>query len=121
VVEGSGIATINGHKNKLKAGTIVLIEAGDRHEIRNTGRTLLKTVNVYVPPAIATKRQSFRPVAAPPEHSPMARPSKVPKQLQPMLATLIDAPFDSKDWVFENKWDGFRLVAKIENQSVTLY
>ena len=51
MVEGSGIATINGHKNKLKAGTIVLIEAGDRHEIRNTGRTLLKTVNVYVPPA----------------------------------------------------------------------
>jgi bifunctional non-homologous end joining protein LigD len=38
-----------------------------------------------------------------------------------MLATLIDAPFDSKDWVFENKWDGFRLVAKIEDRSVTLY
>jgi bifunctional non-homologous end joining protein LigD len=38
-----------------------------------------------------------------------------------MLATLIDAPFDSKDWVFETKWDGFRLVAKIENGSVTLY
>ena len=51
----------------------------------------------------------------------MARPSKVPKPLQPMLATLIDAPFDSHDWVFETKWDGFRLVAKIENRSVTLY
>ena len=51
----------------------------------------------------------------------MARPSKVPKPLQPMLATLIDAPFDSKDWVFETKWDGFRLVAKIEKARVTLY
>jgi mannose-6-phosphate isomerase-like protein (cupin superfamily) len=51
VIEGSGTAIINGHKTKLKAGTIVLIEAGDRHEIRNTGRTLLKTVSVYVPPA----------------------------------------------------------------------
>jgi mannose-6-phosphate isomerase-like protein (cupin superfamily) len=51
VVEGSGIAIINGHKTALKAGTIVLIEAGDRHEIRNTGRSLLKTVSVYVPPA----------------------------------------------------------------------
>jgi bifunctional non-homologous end joining protein LigD len=38
-----------------------------------------------------------------------------------MLATLIDAPFDGKDWVFETKWDGFRLVAKIEDGSVTLY
>jgi mannose-6-phosphate isomerase-like protein (cupin superfamily) len=51
VTEGSGVAIINGHKTRLKAGTIVLIEAGDRHEIRNTGRTLLKTVSVYVPPA----------------------------------------------------------------------
>ena len=51
----------------------------------------------------------------------MARPSKVPKALQPMLATLIDAPFDSRDWVFETKWDGFRLVAKMEKGRVTLY
>jgi len=51
----------------------------------------------------------------------MARVSKVPKLLQPMLATLIDAPFDSEDWVFETKWDGFRLVARIEEGHVTLY
>jgi bifunctional non-homologous end joining protein LigD len=52
---------------------------------------------------------------------PMARPSKVPKPLQPMLATLINAPFDDPAWVFETKWDGFRLVALIENRSVTLF
>jgi mannose-6-phosphate isomerase-like protein (cupin superfamily) len=51
VVEGSGAAVINGRSVQLKSGKIVLIEAGDRHEIRNTGRTLLKTVSVYVPPA----------------------------------------------------------------------
>jgi ATP dependent DNA ligase-like protein/WD40 domain-containing protein len=36
-------------------------------------------------------------------------------------ATLIDAPFDNRDWVFETKWNGFRRVAKIENCSVILY
>jgi mannose-6-phosphate isomerase-like protein (cupin superfamily) len=51
VVEGTGAAIINGHKTILKTGMMVLIEAGDRHEIRNTGRSLLKTVSVYVPPA----------------------------------------------------------------------
>jgi bifunctional non-homologous end joining protein LigD len=51
----------------------------------------------------------------------MARPSKVPKPLQPMLATLIDAPFDDPAWVFETKWDGFRMVARIEKHRVTLY
>lgn len=54
VVEGAGAAIINGRKLALKAGTLVLIEAGDTHEIRNTGRGLLKTVNVYLPPAYDT-------------------------------------------------------------------
>lgn len=51
VLEGTGAAIINGHKISLRPGRMVLIEAGDRHEIRNTGRSLLKTVSVYVPPA----------------------------------------------------------------------
>jgi mannose-6-phosphate isomerase-like protein (cupin superfamily) len=51
VTEGTGTAIINGHKLALKAGALVLIEVGDTHEIRNTGRGLLKTVNVYLPPA----------------------------------------------------------------------
>jgi mannose-6-phosphate isomerase-like protein (cupin superfamily) len=51
VTEGTGTAIINGHKTTLKPGKILLIEAGDRHEIRNTGRSLLKTISVYVPPA----------------------------------------------------------------------
>jgi bifunctional non-homologous end joining protein LigD len=38
-----------------------------------------------------------------------------------MLATPTDAPFDDAGWVFEDKYDGFRMVAKIERGSVTLY
>jgi bifunctional non-homologous end joining protein LigD len=51
----------------------------------------------------------------------MPRESKLPRHLQPMLAVLTDAPFDDPAWVFESKWDGFRMVASIENGSVTLY
>jgi bifunctional non-homologous end joining protein LigD len=51
----------------------------------------------------------------------MTRAQKLPKPVQPMLATLTDAPFDDADWVFETKWDRFRLVATIEKRSVTLY
>ena len=38
-----------------------------------------------------------------------------------MLATLVDQPFDSKDWVYETKWDGFRLVAEVRRDSVRLF
>ena len=30
-----------------------------------------------------------------------------------MLATLVDQPFDSKDWLYETKWDGFRVIAEV--------
>jgi mannose-6-phosphate isomerase-like protein (cupin superfamily) len=51
VVTGTGEAVINKRKSALKAGSLLLIERGDLHEIRNTGKGLLRTLNMYVPPA----------------------------------------------------------------------
>ena len=51
VESGTGVAIINGRRFTLRSGVLVLIERGDRHEIRNTGRTPLRTLNIYVPPA----------------------------------------------------------------------
>ena len=51
VMSGRGLAVVNGKRHRLRAGSLVLIERGDEHEIRNTGRTGLKTLNIYVPPA----------------------------------------------------------------------
>jgi bifunctional non-homologous end joining protein LigD len=51
----------------------------------------------------------------------MGRVSTLPKRLQPMLATLTDGPFDDPGWIFEDKYDGFRMVAKIESGKATLY
>jgi len=41
--------------------------------------------------------------------------------VKPMLATLVDAPFDDEAWVFETKWDGFRLIAQAAPGHATLY
>jgi ATP-dependent DNA ligase len=51
----------------------------------------------------------------------MSRTSTLPKSLQPMLATLTDAPFDDTGWVFEDKYDGFRMIAEIRRGKVALY
>jgi mannose-6-phosphate isomerase-like protein (cupin superfamily) len=53
VQAGRGTAIVNGSRYALRAGTLLLIERGDRHQIRNTGRTPLRTLNIYVPPAYA--------------------------------------------------------------------
>jgi len=46
----------------------------------------------------------------------MPRPAFVP----PMLATLVAAPFDDPDWLFEVKWDGFRVEAIVDGGSTQL-
>ena len=51
VVSGTGVAKVNKRRHALKPGSLLLIEHGDEHEVRNAGRGLLKTLNFYVPPA----------------------------------------------------------------------
>jgi mannose-6-phosphate isomerase-like protein (cupin superfamily) len=59
VVSGTGMAVVNGESVELRAGTLVLIQRGDRHEIRNTGGASLKTLNVYVPPAYTAEGEEL--------------------------------------------------------------
>jgi bifunctional non-homologous end joining protein LigD len=40
--------------------------------------------------------------------------------LQPMLATLVDEPFDNGQWLYEVKWDGYRAVAFVNKKKVEL-
>jgi bifunctional non-homologous end joining protein LigD len=50
-------------------------------------------------------------------------PARPPYPLKPMLATLVDKPFDGDDWVFEVKWDGYRAIGQVERdgKEVKLY
>src|SRR3546814_15320022 len=41
--------------------------------------------------------------------------------VKPMLATLTSGPFSRNDWLFENKWDGYRVVARLAGDKVWLY
>ncbi|MCI0911330.1 DNA ligase D [Pseudomonas putida] len=69
-----------------------------------------------------------------PRQSPSAKPAKVPKrkssgagkktalpgQLQPQLATLVDSP-PAGDWRYEVKFDGYRVLARIDGEDVRLF
>jgi mannose-6-phosphate isomerase-like protein (cupin superfamily) len=50
VISGVGKATISGKKINLVPGMLLLIEAGEPHEIVNTGDKPLETLNIYAPP-----------------------------------------------------------------------
>lgn len=51
VVSGTGTAKVAGKRLRLRSRTLLLIERGDPHELKNTGRSPLRTINIYVPPA----------------------------------------------------------------------
>ena len=46
---------------------------------------------------------------------------RVPFRVQPMLATLVREPFHRPGWVYEEKYDGYRIVAYKEGNRVTLF
>ena len=45
---------------------------------------------------------------------------KMPKLSKPMLATMMDKPFDEKGWLYEIKWDGYRAVSYLDNGDVEI-
>jgi mannose-6-phosphate isomerase-like protein (cupin superfamily) len=51
VLSGNGEATVERRRFKLKPGSLLFIERKEKHEVRNTGRALLRTLNFYSPPA----------------------------------------------------------------------
>ena len=49
-----------------------------------------------------------------------ARETRMPAQVEPMMATLTTKAFDDPDWLFEIKWDGFRVQAVVRDGEVRL-
>ena len=45
---------------------------------------------------------------------------RIPIRVRPMLALLVPAPFHGPGWVFEEKYDGIRILAYKEGSKVTL-
>jgi bifunctional non-homologous end joining protein LigD len=39
----------------------------------------------------------------------------LPEFVIPMMASVVKEPFDSPDWIFETKLDGFRTIAVIDS------
>lgn len=50
VEEGSGVAVIDGVRTEIRAGFAVVVPAGAKHNIVNTGNKSMKLYTLYAPP-----------------------------------------------------------------------
>jgi mannose-6-phosphate isomerase-like protein (cupin superfamily) len=65
VLAGSGRATIGKtlramREVRLVESSLLIIERGELHQIKNTGRKTLRTINVYLPPAYDSQGQPLK-------------------------------------------------------------
>ncbi|HEY6253882.1 MAG TPA: non-homologous end-joining DNA ligase [Candidatus Angelobacter sp.] len=49
-----------------------------------------------------------------------AHEAGLPRTIHPMLATLVEDPFDDPQWLFEIKWDGYRAVSYLQKGKAEL-
>jgi len=54
------------------------------------------------------------------EAARLGHKAPMPRVIHPMLATLVDGPFDDPQWLYEIKWDGYRAVTFLEHGVVRL-
>ncbi len=59
--------------------------------------------------------------SASPASAAGAKKVKMPATLSPMLATLVDSAPTGEDWVHEVKFDGYRMVCRIDHGDVHVY
>ncbi|MFZ6649344.1 DNA ligase D [Undibacterium sp. TJN25] len=73
------------------------------HDDGNDGQASGTTINTSKPPAAAKK-------------------AALPASLKPELATLVDnAPADASGWTFEVKFDGYRILSRVDHGKIKLF
>lgn len=50
IEEGTGEISIDGTRSKVESGSAMIVPAGSRHNLRNTGADVLKLYTLYAPP-----------------------------------------------------------------------
>jgi mannose-6-phosphate isomerase-like protein (cupin superfamily) len=50
VEEGKGVVSIDGHETPIESDSGIVVPAGARHNVRNTGKETMKLYTIYAPP-----------------------------------------------------------------------
>jgi bifunctional non-homologous end joining protein LigD len=108
-------------KNPPKVYGRKTIEPGTTGKDVSTSKKAVKTKSLKSPPAkkIPSTKKKKQDTEQLPELATVPK-AAFPKTISPMLATLVDKPFDDDGWLYEIKWDGYRAVALINKGKANL-
>ncbi|MDB5872448.1 MAG: ATP-dependent ligase-like protein [Ramlibacter sp.] len=133
--EGKLKFELRGHKMH---GRWTLVRMKGRGNERQEPWLLIKEKDEFVRPASeysvvdqmpdSVKQLADRPATAKAKANPAAsgppegaRKATLPEHLQPQLATLLDEPpRDAENWIYEIKFDGYRMLARVQAGRIKL-
>lgn len=126
LAEGSLKFELVGHKMHGRWALVRMKGKGEKQE----PWLLIKEKDDYARPAeefrvvdeMPDSVKALPPAAAAAKHALSDAPrAAMPETLSPQLATLVDAPPSSpEDWLFEIKFDGYRLLARVDGKDIRL-
>ena len=111
--------------DSVVAQPLGLVEAREPREVpgtseaRQTRLTRASASSTAAGAALARSSSSSSPSASPGPDLAAAVKAALPARLEPQLATLVDAA-PAGDWIVETKFDGYRLMARIDGGKATL-
>jgi bifunctional non-homologous end joining protein LigD len=91
-----------------------------RPESVTTGRTLEEIATARDRVWHSNRSRDGEPAPVSATEVPGARPAGLPRFMAPQLATLVTQPPTGDAWLHEMKYDGYRILARLENGRVTL-
>lgn len=121
----SSTADITQNEASVKTGKTLVEVAHDHGTEVNHPEAHGATVKKVEPTSVIKKSPAPAKKAAGKIKAAVSSPNEkdktaMPQNIVPMLATLVNEPFDDKDWIFEIKWDGYRAVAYCNENDVAL-
>ena len=117
-------ATRNGRAVKAQADAAAeeaVAELDKKPAARRAAKTAPKAAASSKAASTTASKRAARAAPADASLPQGAAEAALPEEFAPELATLVDgAPTDPENWVFEVKFDGYRMLARIENGEVRL-
>ncbi len=122
---GKGTALLSGADRSVLSGRIMeeIARDADRVWDSRTGEARAQRTQRQPASRTSAERMSIvrrRTKTIDPSTLPGARAARMPAQLTPQMATAVARPPSGADWIHEIKYDGYRVLARIENGQTQL-
>jgi len=112
---------VDDQPDSVVSGRTIDQVALDREHVWDSNRSVAANVKGGALPPRKTEKAKAASAVASPSEVAGARQAKLPATLSPELATLVDACPEGDDWLHEIKYDGYRMLCRVDRGKVRIY